>query len=114
MQADRPVQRTGRNPGPIELAVSRYGLLVVCRSTVVVCCCGMTGAVVSVVTVRVVVVAGSLPQADKAPTESESARQVAKPAIRGAEFFSVIILKPFLIVYFVKSNLASAEMFQGR
>jgi hypothetical protein len=102
------------NPSSIELAVSRYGVVVVCRSTVVVCCCGMAGAVVSVVTVRVVVVAGSLPQAVKAPAESESARQVTKPAIRGAEFFSVTILKPFLIVYFVKSNLASAEMFHGQ
>ncbi len=79
-----------------------------------VCCAGIAGAVVSVETERVVVVVTGAgpPQAVKAPTESESARQAAKPAVRRTEFFSVTILKPFVIVYFVQSNLVFAELFQ--
>jgi len=75
---------------------------VLCFSTVVVCDCGTAGAVVSVVTVRVVVVVGLLPHAVNAPTESESAKHAAKLAVRSTDFFSVTILKPFVIVYFVK------------
>jgi len=59
---------------------------------VVVCDCGMTGAVVSVVTVLVVVVTGggSPAQPASAPMEIESAIQAASRI----EFVSVIILKP--------------------
>ena len=81
-----------------------YGLPVVVRSVVVVCDCGMTGAVVSVVTVLVVVVTGgaSLPQPANAPMESESAIHAASRI----EFVLVIILKPFHANYSMNSNLA--------
>ena len=82
--------------------------------TVVVCDCGIAGATVSVVVVRVVVVTGSLPQAVSAPIDSDIARIAVRPAIRRTEFFSVTILKPFVIVYFERSNRASAEMFHRR
>jgi hypothetical protein len=87
---------------------------VVVFCTVVVCDCGIAGATVSVVTVRVVVVAGSLPQAVSAPIDSDIASIAVRPATRCTEFFSVTILKPFMIVYFERSNLASAEMFHRR
>jgi len=68
----------------------------VVRWVVVVVACGMTGAVVSVVVVRVVVVVGSLPQPASAPIETVRARPTARARI---EFTVVVILKPSLIDY---------------
>jgi hypothetical protein len=76
----------------------------------------MTGAVVSVVTERVVVVVvgAEPPHAVRAPTESNSAKQPARPAMRPTEYFAVTILKPSVIVYFVQSNIPFAELFHIR
>jgi hypothetical protein len=54
----------------------------------------MTGVVVSVVTVRVVVVVGSSAQPASAPIEMVRARPTASARI---EFTVVVILKPFMI-----------------
>ncbi len=69
----------------------------------------------SVVTERVVVVvvgAGSLPQAVREPRDTESAKMAAMPAVRRTEILLVTILKSFVNVYLLKSNLGSAEMFR--
>jgi hypothetical protein len=72
--------------------------LVEVRSVVVVVACGMTGAVVSVVVVRVVVVTGgaSLPQPARAPIETMRAVPTAMARI---EFIVLVISKPSAIVY---------------
>jgi hypothetical protein len=71
----------------------------------VVCCVGITatGAVVSVVTDRVVVVVGGgeSAQAVRAPSDRETARNAASRA----EVMWLVILKSFIGVYSVKSNL---------
>jgi hypothetical protein len=73
-------------------------LVVLLRSVVVVVACGMTGATVSVVVVRVVVVVGgaSLPQPARAPMETIRAVPTARARI---EFTVLVILKPSEIVY---------------
>jgi hypothetical protein len=84
--------------------------LVVVRSVVVVCDCGMTGAVVSVVVVRVVVVVGgaSLPQPARAPIETMRAEPIASARI---EFTVLVILKPFAIVYSCIQTVISPQKF---
>jgi len=63
---------------------------------VVVAAGGMTGTVLSVVTVRVVVVVGSSAQPARAPIEIVRARPTARARI---EFTVVVILKPSMIDY---------------
>jgi len=71
---------------------------VLVRSVVVVVACGITGATVSVVEVRVVVVTGgaSLPQPASAPIETIRAVPIA---IARIEITVLVILKPSTIVY---------------
>jgi hypothetical protein len=85
-------------------------LFVVVRSVVVVVACGMTGAVVSVVVVRVVVVTGgaSLPQPARAPIETIRAVPMAMARI---EFAVLVILKPSAIVYSSIQTVASPQKF---
>jgi len=82
----------------------------VVRSVVVVCDCGTTGAVVSVVVVRVVVVTGgaSLPQPARAPIETIRAEPMARARI---EFTVLVILKPSTIVYSCIQTVASPQKF---
>lgn len=86
-------------------------MVVVCRSTVVDCGTATAGAVVSVVTVRVVVVVGGASlHAAREPKESDSDRQAASRV----EVVWMVILKPFVSVYSVEPDLASAQMFRAR
>jgi hypothetical protein len=82
------------------------------RSVVVVVACGMTGAVVSVVVVRVVVVVGgaSLPQPARVPMETISAAPMARARI---EFTVLVILKPSVIVYSCIQTAVSPQKFPG-
>ena len=81
-------------------------------SVVVVCDCGTTGATVSVVEVRVVVVTGgaSLPQPASAPMETVSAKPTARARI---EFIVLVILKPSVIVYSFIQTMTSPRKFPG-
>jgi Do/DeqQ family serine protease len=82
------------------------------RSVVVVVACGITGATVSVVVVRVVVVTGgaSLPQPARAPMETIRA---APTAIARIEFTVPVILKPSMIVYSCIQTMVSPQKFPG-
>jgi hypothetical protein len=87
-------------------------LVVLERSVVVVVACGMTGAVVSVVDVRVVVVArgASYSQPARAPMEMVRARPTVRARI---EFTVLVILKPSMIVYSCIPTMASPQKFPG-